>query len=162
MASRNPMLTDQVEADLPITPMLDMSFQLLAFFIMTFKSSPTEAQIAMAFPPPQQGNAVIVPDPFADKPAVYVVRVAASETGTIKSMSISEDGSPVSKEIGAELGIYFKELQALSYQLQGKPLKLRLEIEEKLLEDYVIKLLDHGIRAGFSDISPVPSDVNRR
>ena len=29
--------TDFVEPDLPITPMLDMSFQLLAFFIMTFK-----------------------------------------------------------------------------------------------------------------------------
>ena len=29
--------TDHVDPDLPITPMLDMSFQLLAFFIMTFK-----------------------------------------------------------------------------------------------------------------------------
>ena len=28
-----------IDIVLPITPMLDMSFQLLAFFVMTFKSS---------------------------------------------------------------------------------------------------------------------------
>ncbi|MFM8325479.1 MAG: ExbD/TolR family protein, partial [Pirellulaceae bacterium] len=40
-----------MEIQLPITPMLDMSFQLLAFFVMTFKSaSATEGQLEMFLP----------------------------------------------------------------------------------------------------------------
>ena len=38
------------EPNLPITPMLDMSFQLMAFFILTFKPGPTEGQLAMMLP----------------------------------------------------------------------------------------------------------------
>jgi biopolymer transport protein ExbD len=156
-------VTAEVEADLPITPMLDMSFQLLAFFIMTFKTTPTEAQIAMALPPPEQGGGVSIPDPSSDKPTKYIVHVSASETGTIRSMSIREDGSAVeAREIGADLANYFKELKARTEALKGKPSKLTLELDDKLLEDYVVKLLDHGVRAGFSDISPVPSDVRKR
>lgn len=33
--------------------MLDMAFQLLAFFIMTFKPAPIEGQINLKLPPPQ-------------------------------------------------------------------------------------------------------------
>ena len=40
-----------VEVTLPITPMLDMSFQLLAFFVMTFQSANAlEGQIDMLLP----------------------------------------------------------------------------------------------------------------
>ena len=48
--------TDFVEPDLPITPMLDMSFQLLAFFIMTFKVAPTEGQIMLTLPKEDGGG----------------------------------------------------------------------------------------------------------
>ena len=61
--------TDFVEPDLPITPMLDMSFQLLAFFIMTFKPAPTEGQIAMTLPKEEGGPAIAMPNPFDEKPA---------------------------------------------------------------------------------------------
>jgi biopolymer transport protein ExbD len=156
--------TDQVEADLPIVPMLDMSFQLLAFFIMTFHPAPTEAQIAMSLPPPEQGGGIGIPDPSADKPTKFVVHVVASETGTIKSMSIREEGSAVAeaKDIGADIANYFKELKSRAQELKGKPAKLTLELDEKLLEAYVVQLIDHGIRAEFSDISPVPSNMKNR
>ena len=35
---------------LPITPMLDMSFQLLSFFILTFHPMPTEGQLSINLP----------------------------------------------------------------------------------------------------------------
>jgi biopolymer transport protein ExbD len=158
------VVTDQVEPDLPITPMLDMSFQLLAFFIMTFKPTPTEGQIAMSLPPPDPGGGITAPDITADKPTKYIVHVTASDTGTIKEMSIREEGSGVvdAKPLGADLQTYFAELQSLSKQLGGRPAKLTVEIDDKLLQDYVVHLLDHGKRAGFSDISPVPSDPKKR
>jgi len=164
MSTRHSSKTDQVEPDLPITPMLDMSFQLLAFFIMTFKPSPTEAQIAMTFPAPISGDRGIVsPDLPSDRPANFTVQIASTETGTIKSISIREEGSAVvAKDLGSDVGNYFKELKSQYEQLNGKPAKLILEIDGNLLEDHVVKLLDHGMRAGFNDITPVPSDKSKR
>src|SRR3954467_5101865 len=41
------------EVEIPITPMLDMAFQLLTFFILTYRPAPTEGQFAMNLLPPQ-------------------------------------------------------------------------------------------------------------
>src|SRR5947207_2082102 len=38
------------EVPLPITPMLDMAFQLLAFFIMTYNPSDLEGQLDLGLP----------------------------------------------------------------------------------------------------------------
>ena len=40
------------EVELNLTAMLDMAFQLLAFFIFTFKPAPVEGQISLHMPPP--------------------------------------------------------------------------------------------------------------
>ena len=61
--SRRSQGTESVEPDLPITPMLDMSFQLLAFFILTFKPAPTEGQIAMTLPKEEGGPRLRRPIP---------------------------------------------------------------------------------------------------
>ncbi len=39
--------------ELNLAAMLDMAFQLLAFFIMTFKPAPIEGQINLKLPPPE-------------------------------------------------------------------------------------------------------------
>src|SRR5439155_12797446 len=81
--------TDNVEPDLPITPMLDMSFQLMAFFIFTFRPAPTEGQIAMSLPK-LEGGADAIPNINEDKPEVFVVRVEAANNGTIARMSLTQ------------------------------------------------------------------------
>ena len=43
----------QDDVELNLTAMLDMAFQLLAFFILTFRPSPVEGQIMLRMPPPQ-------------------------------------------------------------------------------------------------------------
>jgi biopolymer transport protein ExbD len=40
------------DIELNLAAMLDMAFQLLAFFILTFKPSPVEGQIDLRLPPP--------------------------------------------------------------------------------------------------------------
>src|SRR3954464_13965228 len=85
--------TDFVEPDLPITPMLDMSFQLLAFFIMTFKPAPTEGQIAMTLPKEEGGAVPTSASPFDERPVRYIIKVEASDTGQIKRMSLKEADS---------------------------------------------------------------------
>ena len=41
------------EVELNLAAMLDMAFQLLTFFILTFKPAPVEGQISLHMPPPQ-------------------------------------------------------------------------------------------------------------
>jgi hypothetical protein len=118
----------------------------------------------MALPPPEQGGqSEKIPDPSADKPTKFIINVAATDSGIIQNMTIREDGSAVEpKELGPDIANYFKELLSRNEQLKGKPAKLTLELDDRLLQVYVVGLLDHGIRAGFTDISPVPIDVKKR
>jgi biopolymer transport protein ExbD len=145
--------------------MLDMSFQLLAFFIMTFHPAPTETQIALALPREEgDKNATTTPNPTDDKPTKNIVHVHALENGQIKSLSVKEEGAATdAKDIGAdaEKGL-LPELKRLLASLNGKPAKLTVEIEENLLEAYVIQVIDASIQAGFTDISPVPADSKER
>src|SRR5262245_9990717 len=41
------------EVELNLASMLDMAFQLLAFFILTFRPSPVEGELALNLPPPR-------------------------------------------------------------------------------------------------------------
>src|SRR5262245_48000151 len=41
------------EVELNLASMLDMAFQLLAFFILTFRPSPVESELALNLPPPR-------------------------------------------------------------------------------------------------------------
>jgi biopolymer transport protein ExbD len=45
--------SSQGDVELNLAAMLDMAFQLLTFFILTFKPSPVEGQISLHLPPPQ-------------------------------------------------------------------------------------------------------------
>ena len=154
---------DLVDPDLPITPMLDMSFQLLAFFIFTFRPAPTEGQLALALPK-DDGGAQGVPTPTEDKPVTYVVRVEATETGAIAGMSILEkDAAEVRPEpLGADVRKYRDALRARYNDLKGRPAKLVLEVGDGLLQDYVVSLLDAAVGVGFTDFAPVPLDPKRR
>ncbi len=164
--------TDHVEPDLPITPMLDMSFQLLAFFIMTFKPAPTEGQIALTLPKDEgSANPQSTPSPVDEaKPKLYIVRVTATGDGSIEKMTIMDSEAPdQGEEIKAAAGkdqveAYHAALAKRSAQLEKdkRPGKITLELSEQLLQAYVVQLVDQGIRAGFSDISPVPIDPKKR
>ena len=63
MHRRRRQVTDFIEPDLPIVPMLDMSFQLLAFFVMTFNPTPAEGHLEMALPLIEGGKSDQPPPP---------------------------------------------------------------------------------------------------
>ena len=164
MSKRHRQGTEAVEPDLPITPMLDMSFQLLSFFIMTFKPAPTEGQIAMTLPRDEGSpTSITFPSPSDDKPVKYTVKVAAGEKGTIRNINLKEEGTAsAGTDLGADPQTLLNELKKIHDDLKGKPGKVSLEIEESILQEHVVKLIDAGILAGFTDISPVPSDPRKR
>lgn len=168
MVSKHRTTTDFVEPDLPITPMLDMSFQLMAFFIFTFRPVPTEGQIAMSLPKQEGGEATAIPSPTDEKPEAFVVRVEAASNGTIAKISLTkkDDVDPRPVDLGASVANYQKELQtrynAIASAEAKSKAKVTLEIQENLLQEYVVQLLDNGLRSGFTNIAPVPLDPKKR
>jgi biopolymer transport protein ExbD len=167
MSKKHKPNTDFVEPDLPITPMLDMCFQLMAFFIFTFRPAPTEGQIAMSLPN-QEGGADAIPSITDVKPEVFIVRVEAAANGTIAKISLTkkDDVDTRAIDLGADIKAYQKELKARYDAIAGaeakSKAKVTLEIQENLLQEYVVQLLDHGIRSGFSNVAPVPLDPKKR
>jgi biopolymer transport protein ExbD len=52
-----------MEVEVPITPMLDMAFQLLTFFILTYRPAPTEGQFSMNLLPAQAATEITKEQP---------------------------------------------------------------------------------------------------
>lgn len=71
-----------IDITLPITPMLDMSFQLLSFFMLTFHPMPTEGQMSINLPkidttdsPPPMDQIT----PPEDKKDEYTITIYAAQ-----------------------------------------------------------------------------------
>jgi len=56
------------EPNVPIAPMLDMAFQLLTFFVLTYHPAPQEGQFVMSLLPAQPATAMATA-PAANQPA---------------------------------------------------------------------------------------------
>lgn len=85
--------------ELNLAAMLDMAFQLLAFFIMTFKPAPVEGQINLKLPPPapvagakggaQAGDNEQNTDPVAQLSSL-IISAFSTPGGRIASLAIGE------------------------------------------------------------------------
>ena len=150
--------TSPTEPDLPITPMLDMSFQLMAFFILTFRPAPIEAQLALSLPKEDGGG---TPPPSVSievEDDELIVQVYATDTGEVVDITAAPKTGNVS--LGKETSALFKYLKDRAAAAGGKSPRLKFEIADKLNYQYVIKLIDEGKRAGYDRISPTLLNAN--
>ncbi|HZZ81345.1 MAG TPA: biopolymer transporter ExbD [Gemmataceae bacterium] len=173
-----------VQLSLIITPMLDMSFQILAFFIMTYHPSALEGHIP---------GSLVPPDNFAKKskdkseplPAEAPISISEEdllpelqEAITIKVKSISkgdDKGKPeqiflktsleTDPRLIADIGQvgYEKGLNILSGELKGmkgaNKANLKIAADGDLRQQYVMEIYDTGKKAGFDKIHFVPPPV---
>ncbi|MBX3441918.1 MAG: biopolymer transporter ExbD [Planctomyces sp.] len=83
--------------ELNLTAMLDMAFQLLAFFILTFRPDPPEGQLNLRLPPPQP-VAVAGARPVGANESVdalagvesLIISAFATPAGEIESLAVGE------------------------------------------------------------------------
>jgi biopolymer transport protein ExbD len=96
---KKPKRQDSVELNL--AAMLDMAFQLLTFFILTFKPAPVEGQLSLRLPPPQpvalvKTNQQAGSDESNTNPVAgvesLIISVFSSPGGRIESMAVGEVG----------------------------------------------------------------------
>jgi biopolymer transport protein ExbD len=89
----------QNDVELNLAAMLDMAFQLLTFFILTFKPAPIEGEVALRLPPPKPvtvikegraaGSDVSDINPVAGVNTL-AVSVFPNRAGAIESLAIGE------------------------------------------------------------------------
>ncbi|HVX10180.1 MAG TPA: biopolymer transporter ExbD [Pirellulales bacterium] len=115
MGRRRPKQTD---VELNLAAMLDMAFQLLAFFILTFKPSPVEGQITLHLPPPQPvanlqaekqaGENTADISPVAGLETL-VVSLFSTSSGDMASMAVGEVAIGSQKELDTRLRTILKD-----------------------------------------------------
>ncbi|HWG42365.1 MAG TPA: biopolymer transporter ExbD [Gemmataceae bacterium] len=151
------------EPNLPITPMLDMAFQLLAFFVMTYHPSDLEGQMDLSLPseeltraekPEQTTNAPTDQTPI-NLPAnlTVIVRTQMDDvhTGQISDVRLQDDAGTQQVEVGKLL----EELKKQHETVENKE-NIKIQADGKLKWQAVIQVMDACQQAGFKNISFVP------
>ncbi len=142
------------EVVFPVTPMLDMAFQLLAFFVLTFQAPSAETYLDLllpttpvALPGTARGKAVPTPARRVDTDLEndLWVRVEADELGDMRSLRLGEAALPDLETLGERLRRYVPILE-------GRPLRVRIVADDFLRYEVVAGVIAACSSAGVATI----------
>ncbi len=145
------------EVFFPVTPMLDMAFQLLAFFILTFNpSAETHLDLDLpatpaALPSAPQGEArpQRTRNVDSDLENDLLIRAEADELGDLKALRLGEAPLPDLSTLGSRLRRYIQ-------LLEGRPLRVRLVADDRLRYEPAAQIIATCETAGVSAIRLSP------
>ena len=135
------------DVEIPITPMLDMAFQLLTFFILTYQPAPAEVQFSMNLLPSQ-------PVAKADTPAADPKAATSELPAALKTLDTilraNNDGSLAKITIGegnevAYLAAQAKEVDELFKKDPNAPLPFDqtvIKFDSRLKYSELVKVID--------------------
>lgn len=100
MSRRRKKARGQGDVELNLAAMLDMAFQLLTFFILTFRPSPVEGQVSLRLPPPEAVSNVRGQKAGSDTQNTnplqglntLTISVISRGDGTIQSLAVDGNG----------------------------------------------------------------------
>jgi biopolymer transport protein ExbD len=143
---------------LPITPMLDMSFQLLSFFIITFKVMPIEGQLSVNLPKLDATNTPPVDTPLPDENKKDEYRITVySQAGEVSLMTLTMPTEAPKEEIKSFQQL-FAELQRIPKPPGRGPEAISITIEAAPDLNYarLIEIMDLCKRAGYESVNLMP------
>lgn len=155
------------EVQFPVTPMLDMAFQLLAFFILTFQSPTSETRIDLylpttpvALPGSSQGQARTSPPRRTDIDLEndLKIRIKADDLGDLRSIRLGETPLPDLDALGDRLRRY-KSI------LEGRPLRVRITADDRLRYEEAARVIGTCNASGVDSIrlgNPDAAEVSPR
>jgi biopolymer transport protein ExbD len=142
------------ETEMDMTPMVDVTFQLLIFFMITAAFA---LQKAKEIPKPKldepSPNLVVPQDDALDR---VVVRIDENNTFTVINLDGDED------EAASLPDLYVRLRRARTGSVGGKPpTKLRVEAHGDALHEKVVAALDAGNETGFAEmeLAMTPDDA---
>jgi len=151
--SRRPRPPDDVF--FPVVPMLDMAFQLLAFFILTFQAPTRETWIDLdlpiapaALPGAGAGAESRTPVPAKrdqDLETTLLIRAEADDAGALRSLKLGE--LPLSGTDALE-----DRLRRYVDLLAGEPLRVALAADDRLHYEEAARLIGACSTAGVTTL----------
>ena len=138
----------------PVTPMLDMAFQLLAFFVLTFQSPTTETRLDLylpttpvALPGAATGEArTSVPKRFdLDLENDLKIRAVADDLGDLKTLKLGDAALADVAALGTQLSRY-------ATVLEGRPLRVRIVADDRLRYEVAAAIIGTCNAVGVSSI----------
>ena len=142
--------------------MLDMAFQLLAFFLLTFQAPTAETHIDLylpATPAALPGAALGLSGQTVPRKADLdlendlVIRAVADELGDLKSLTFGEAEM-------ADLGMLGRKLGQYVGLMRGRPLRVRLQADDRLRYEEAARIVGVCSTAGVASIrlsGPLPA-----
>ena len=145
MGRRRQQRRSHSEVELNLAAMLDMAFQLLTFFILTFKPAPVEGQISLRLPPPQAvvvakdaqkaGQDTTNTNPVQGVTTLTISVFADSQTGAIKSLGVGETQVPSIVALNGKLKEVFAD--------PGNPFdQVIIQVSDSCRYDELMKVVD--------------------
>jgi biopolymer transport protein ExbD len=134
--------------------MLDMAFQLLAFFVLTFQAPSAETHLDLhlpvtpvALPAAPRGEARPRPERPADADLEndLFVRAMADDLGDLKSLRLGDAALPDVAALRERLGRYVEVLN-------GRPLRVRLVADDRLRYEEAARVMAACEAAGVAAI----------
>jgi biopolymer transport protein ExbD len=146
-----------IDVELPITPMLDMSFQLMAFFIFTFRPMAQEGQLSMYLPKEDVAQTDVVPElPDESQQDEYKV-VATSAQGQLATLSLQTPTGTTTIEGDKDTKIEGLEQNLKRIARTGKKgPTVRIVADNNLQYAQLIRLMDACRLAGFDSVGVSP------
>lgn len=145
-----------IEVQFPVTPMLDMAFQLLAFFVLTFQAPTAETRLDLylpttpaALPGSALGRAAEAParklDLDLDLENDLVIRARADDLGDLASLALNDTPVPDLAALADRLGRYARVLG-------DRPLRVRLVGDDRLRYEEAARIVGVCTSAGVASI----------
>jgi biopolymer transport protein ExbD len=162
MARRSKRPRPPEEVAFPVTPFLDMAFQLLAFFILTFRAPSREARIDLYLPtaaatlPTVPRGRVLAPKP--DDPDLendLQVRATADARGNLASLRLGETVVRDPRDLEARVREYAR-------LLNGKPLRVSFVAPDALRYEEAARIVGACQAAGVTAVRLVEPEGPRR
>ena len=151
---RRPRPGPPEEVMFPVTPMLDMAFQLLAFFVLTFQVPSGETHLDLdlpvtpaALPGSTRGQSRSGPPTKVDSDLEndLWVRVEADDLGDLKTLRLGESALPSIDVLGERLRRYVG-------LLENRPLRVRIVADDVLRYEVVAQVMTVCSAAGVATI----------
>jgi biopolymer transport protein ExbD len=138
----------------PVAPMLDMAFQLLAFFILTFKAPSSQTHIDLDLPAAPavsprtlqaRAAATRAAKSDADVESDLLIRAEADERGELRRLQLGEARIP-------DLGTLANRLRRYTRLLRGAPLRVRLLADDHLRYEPAVQIIATCTSAGVATV----------
>jgi len=153
------------EVQFPVTPMLDMAFQLLAFFILTFRAPSLETHVDMYLPsvaaalpgdPEGRAKSEQAKSTDADLESDLRVRAVADESGRLKSLSLGDAPLTGASELRERLTNY----RGL---IEPRPLRVLLVADDSLRYEEAARIVAATSASGATSIRLAdPAQASKR